>query len=284
MRAPDLLPRAPEPCPASPPPVWPAFAALAAVLALGILLAMVGLYIVATLREGPRSFGSEDAMLRASATFYGVLAAALGFAAAEGVVVLCALLGVPNARGRIRIGPAPASRGALAVMIGCMILLSYILDGLIQLVGLGDYGALGALKDIFGQAGPAELVLGAIVVGAGAGTIEEIFFRGYVQTALARRWGAGLGIVLTALFFGLAHLDAVQGPLAVFLGLYLGAITEWSGSIRPAIACHVANNVFGAIAPALSLRSPGPSASAISIAAAAALLALGVRWIRRRLR
>jgi membrane protease YdiL (CAAX protease family) len=274
----------PEPRPASPPSVWPVFAALGVALVLGFYLSVLALHLVAAVREGAHAFGSDEALLRASATFPGLIAAALGFAAAEAFVVLWALRHVSHRRERIRIGPTRASPGVLAAMIGCMLLLSYALDGLISLAGLGDYGALGAIKDLFGRAGPAELALGAAVVGLGAGTMEEIFFRGYLQTALVARWGAGRGILVASLCFGFAHLDDVQGPMAVFLGLYLGAITEWSGSIRPAIACHVVNNAFAAIAAALLPLSPSPSARAASIAVAVALLALGTRWIRRRLR
>jgi membrane protease YdiL (CAAX protease family) len=79
-------------------------------------------------------------------------------------------------------------------------------------------------------------------------------------------------------------MDAVQGPMAVLLGLYLGSITEWTGSIRPAIACHVANNLFGTLAPALVPFAPSPASHAISLAVSAAGLAIGIPWIRRRLR
>jgi membrane protease YdiL (CAAX protease family) len=88
---------------------------------------------------------------------------------------------------------------------------------------------------------------------------------------------------VASLLFGAAHMDAVQGPMAALLGLYLGAITEWTGSIRPAIACHVANNLFGTFAPVLLPFSPSPASRAVSVAVSVAGLALGVRWIRRRL-
>jgi membrane protease YdiL (CAAX protease family) len=113
--------------------------------------------------------------------------------------------------------------------------------------------------------------------------MEEMLFRGYIQTGLAGRLGPARGVLAASILFGAAHMDAVQGPMAVLLGLYLGFVTEWTGSIRPAIACHVVNNLFGTLAPAVLPFAPSPAAHAISLAVSAAGLAIGIPWIRRRL-
>ena len=91
-------------------------------------------------------------------------------------------------------------------------------------------------------------------------------------------------MIVTSLCFGLAHLDPVQGAGAVALGLYLGALTEWAGSIRPAILCHAVNNIFGTAAPAILGVSEGPGARAGGVALVAVSLAVLLPWIRRRYR
>ncbi|CUK00208.1 CAAX amino terminal protease self-immunity [Ruegeria denitrificans] len=50
---------------------------------------------------------------------------------------------------------------------------------------------------------------------------EEAFFRGYMQSALSSRIGAGLGIAAASLLFGLAH--AGGGPALVVFASILGA-------------------------------------------------------------
>jgi membrane protease YdiL (CAAX protease family) len=77
-----------------------------------------------------------------------------------------------------------------------------------------------------------------------AGAAEEIFFRGYMQTALRERWSAPLAIVVTSAAFGVLHLDWLHSVLAMLLGLWLGFITERAGSALPAVVAHVVNNVL----------------------------------------
>src|SRR5438876_11835505 len=95
-------------------------------------------------------------------------------------------------------------------------------------------GAVG--PDLFG----AVLVFGVI-----AGIAEELFFRGYMQTRLTEAWGPARAIVVSAACFGVLHLDisGVHMALAFAMGLYLGFVVERTGSVLPAIVCHVVNNV-----------------------------------------
>jgi len=261
-----------------------ALIAFVAAITLGLAFSAIALHAVAALQEGPAAFGSEDAMERAAATLPGALAAILAVILAEAIVVAAGIrLSRLPARERLRMGPAPARGKVLAAMIACMLLLSHGLDAAVHLAGLGDYGALGLLRDLFRNAGAAHLAAAGLLIGVGVGTMEEMLFRGYIQTGLSGRLGAGRGILLASLLFGAAHMDAVQGPMAMLLGLYLGSITEWTGSIRPAIACHVANNLFGTFAPAIIPLPASPSSHAVSLAVSVVGLAIGVPWIRRQI-
>jgi membrane protease YdiL (CAAX protease family) len=164
-----------------------------------------------------------------------------------------------------------------------MLLLSHGLDSLVQLLRLSGFGTHGLFSQLFREATPAQLVVAVLVIAVAAGTVEEILFRGYVQTRLSRRWGPGPAVIVTSLLFGAAHFDPVQGTAAVFLGLYLGAITEWAGSIRPAIFCHIVNNLFGTLLPTL-LQIPDRAEVQVGSATVALLgLAALLPWLRRRL-
>lgn len=86
-----------------------------------------------------------------------------------------------------------------------------------------------------------------VTIGLLPGIAEEFFFRGYIQTRFTERWGCGWSIFLTALMFGIYHVDLGQGLFAFAMGLYLGALTERVGSIVPAMICHAANNTFSVV-------------------------------------
>jgi uncharacterized protein len=81
---------------------------------------------------------------------------------------------------------------------------------------------------------------------------EEIVFRGYVQQQLAARFNSPLiWMVLPSALFALGHyLPAEAGENALMVALWAGVfgilmadLTARSGSLGPAIAVHLWNNV-----------------------------------------
>jgi membrane protease YdiL (CAAX protease family) len=85
-----------------------------------------------------------------------------------------------------------------------------------------------------------------LLVASTVGFCEEVVYRGYLQTqlgALAR--SQGLGVLLQALLFGVAHLE--QGTGAALrvgaYGLIFGMLARQRGSLLPGIACHVGIDV-----------------------------------------
>lgn len=95
---------------------------------------------------------------------------------------------------------------------------------------------------------PLPLVLLAVAVGPAV--CEELFFRGYLLSALAGKFSVRRAIVVSALVFGLFHL-LMQGVVAperfvssTLLGLVLGWVCVRSGSIGPGVLLHAAHNGF----------------------------------------
>ncbi len=266
-------------------PPWSAFIVFVGAVGLGYVASGLALSLVAVFREGASAAGSTEALVRAGTSLGGVLSAVSGIALTEILFVLLALRAFRAPAGEaLRLGPSHAGPGVLAAAAFAMLLLSHSLDTFLQLTGLGDQGTLALLKGVFKNASPMRLLMTALVVGFLAGTAEEMLFRGFMQTRLTARWGPAAGVVVTSLCFGLAHFDIVQGSAAVALGLFLGAITEWSGSLRPAIICHVMNNVLGTLAPALlqSLDDPGVHPATLVVGAVGLIIL--VPWLRSRLR
>jgi hypothetical protein len=86
-------------------------------------------------------------------------------------------------------------------------------------------------------------VVGALV----PGICEEITFRGLIQTGLRRSFGTRHAVVWTGFLFALLHLNPWNFLGLWFFGVFLGYLTERTGSIRPAIILHLLNNTFALI-------------------------------------
>nr|WP_253895914.1 CPBP family intramembrane glutamic endopeptidase [Corallococcus exercitus] len=117
------------------------------------------------------------------------------------------------------------------------------MESLAVLTGVWDYTA--SLKGLqaTSQSSVATFALLLFFGSLVAGTAEELFFRGYVQTRLVERWGRTAGIAGAATIFGIMHLDPIHSPVALGMGLFLGWLAERTGSLRLPIFVHVFNNL-----------------------------------------
>jgi membrane protease YdiL (CAAX protease family) len=125
-----------------------------------------------------------------------------------------------------------------------------------SLIGIGGYGVatclmlllrplLGEVPQEFSQLTPTTWpqLIGLLLAGAvGAGLCEEILFRGVVQGLLIRR-GRWFAIMVTAIMFGLFHLNTWQFVAGIVLGVCFGWMVERSGSLWASITAHTCANV-----------------------------------------
>ncbi|MBQ8866870.1 MAG: CPBP family intramembrane metalloprotease [Bacteroidaceae bacterium] len=78
--------------------------------------------------------------------------------------------------------------------------------------------------------------------------VEELLFRGAILQRLNRgRRSPWRGIVLSALLFGLIHVNPAQVFFAIPMGIALGWITVQTRSLWPAIIGHVVNNSLSVV-------------------------------------
>ena len=83
--------------------------------------------------------------------------------------------------------------------------------------------------------------------GIAAAIIEEIFFRGWLQTLTVKKFGVYIGIFIASLLFALSHLIVLTGWLRVatfFPGLVMGILRQRGGSVLPSIIYHAICNVW----------------------------------------
>lgn len=108
-----------------------------------------------------------------------------------------------------------------------------------------------ALYDItnVGALGWTVLVL---ITCLGAPFFEELFFRGLLQGQLVERFGAGIGIAVTAIVFGAVHIANDPGVAGLLLalsvgagGVALGTVRHLTGRLGSSMATH---SLFNAIA------------------------------------
>ena len=206
---------------------------------------------------------------------------ALTIASSAGFI-LTAVIASGGTAAALRLTPGTESGRALLVMLVGTLALGQTLDSLTALMGLAQQGSMVMIRKALAEAVGPDLFLAVLVVGVVAGTAEETFFRGYMQTRLAQRLPRGAAIAITALCFGLFHMDWLHGLLALALGLYLGWITELTGSALPAVVCHVVNNALFAVLTASGGATDGSRMNAALGVAGAIVFAGCLAWLRVR--
>ena len=197
-------------------------------------------------------------------------------------------LGLLAAAGVAAIGGSPARRLGLArstlrpfawalLPIG-VLLLSHGTDSVIRLFDLREASALQRIDDALRSPERPALWLMLLSLAVAPGIAEELLFRGLIQRWLTLRLGPVPAIGLASVLFALAHADPVHAAGTVVLGLYLGTVSQVSGSVLPAIVCHVVNNLAALLAANSTLEVPvlGVGGVLLALAAAALLLAAGL--------
>ena len=197
-----------------------------------------------------------------------VAALAVAFEGGLGLLALLLgwLLGVWPVPGMERTGVAwgdqlPALAWGVAAT-GPMLLGFWLIDRF-------AWGPLAALKadverlvvPVFRNSSIVDLALVALAAGIG----EEMLFRGLVQHGLANwlapPWGIWLALAIASAAFGGAHmLSATYAILAALIGLYLGLLLIWTGSL---LTPAVAHGLYDFIALLYLVRSDGTPASSV---------------------
>ncbi len=101
--------------------------------------------------------------------------------------------------------------------------------------------------------------IAAISILAGVG--EEALFRGVMQTNLAGLLGVVPALLATSLLFGLLHfVTSTYAVMAGIIGLYLGAISIWSGNLFVPMVVHALYDFVALMYLARYMR-PAPESS-----------------------
>ena len=107
-----------------------------------------------------------------------------------------------------------------------------------------------------GSSGWLALVL---VTCVGAPLFEELFFRGLLQGQLVERFGPGIGVAVTAVVFGAAHIANDPGVAGLLLalsvgasGIVLGVVRHLTGRLGSSMVTHALFNAAAVVLLALT--------------------------------
>jgi membrane protease YdiL (CAAX protease family) len=110
--------------------------------------------------------------------------------------------------------------------------------------GMEDQAAA-QIKFMLGRHTMGELITNIVFIAVFAGVGEELFFRGILQRMFIKAsrnpW---VGIIFTAILFSALHVQFFGFFPRLFLGILLGALYWYSGSLLVAILAHILYDAF----------------------------------------
>ena len=156
---------------------------------------------------------------------------------------------------RMRAFDAPLG---LALGIFCQLLVLPLLYAPIFFLTGSDKEALSRPAEQLaeGTDGTFSWLLFALLVGILAPVVEELFYRGLLLKALEKRrmpvWAA---VLVSSIIFAGMHMQTLQFPGLLLVGLVAGTLTAITGRLGPAIWLHIGFNMTTVVALFMAMRS-----------------------------
>ena len=135
---------------------------------------------------------------------------------------------------------APISKGFFSALQGWLMIMPLVLliSWVMNLL-IGDQGGSNPLLElVLNIRDPLPLGLLIFTIVVIAPLFEELVFRGVLLPVLSREFGVSLGIVISALVFGIAHLSIGELPPLFVLGIGLAILRLSTGRLFPCVLMH----------------------------------------------
>ncbi len=95
---------------------------------------------------------------------------------------------------------------------------------------------------IFKEERPFFLVLTFFLIALLGPITEEVFFRGFLYSALKKTLGIASAIIISGFLFSFLHINLLGFIPILALGVFLAYIREKTGSLVPCITVHIVHN------------------------------------------
>jgi len=241
-------PERPAPCPRP----WPALVTVILAITAAILVSLAALYDLAVADSGGNVIDGLRSLNQGTFSLLdkpeALLALVLpGQVVLFAVAVAAAILSRQPIRSLgLNSGASPAFHGVIYVLATPAIGLVWSLWMTAMFQDMGD--PMRMVSPIILARAEEHLLEVILLVAVGPAVAEEMLFRGYLQTRLLRCWGPAAAILVSTLLFSASHCDPTYMICVLPLGLWFSVVAWRAGSIRPAILCHLANNLFAVLA------------------------------------
>jgi membrane protease YdiL (CAAX protease family) len=111
--------------------------------------------------------------------------------------------------------------------------------------------------DIFFFDRPADLVLGLVSIAMVGPFMEEAVFRGVILRGISSHRGAGYAVVASSVLFMVVHVNPLQFPGALILGLIYATMISRGYHIADTAAAHGLHNAISLLFLFEIIRLPG---------------------------
>ena len=128
-------------------------------------------------------------------------------------------------------------------------IIDFLLTMIYAITWIGIFGEPSSNTDLGTNWGSSSIDIAFLFLSVAIVTpiAEELFFRGYVLDAINRKHGDWTAIIWSAVLFGLVHVDPFTMGQAFMGGIIYGWIRMRTGSLLPAIACHMMWNMLALV-------------------------------------
>ncbi len=106
---------------------------------------------------------------------------------------------------------------------------------------------LDAFEEIFRMFHTRGLVFSLAMMALLPAVCEEILFRGFILTGFQKNWGPAKSIIVTAVIFGLFHLSPYRYLPTTLLGILIGVVVIWTGSLWAGMLAHFVANMSSTV-------------------------------------
>ncbi|GKX30617.1 hypothetical protein SH1V18_30970 [Vallitalea longa] len=131
------------------------------------------------------------------------------------------------------------------ICIICGIGINISIDGILTLINI--YDLVPKYEQLMTSISNNEFYATIICVGILSPIFEELLYRGIILNKLRTGFSVFGAVMIQAIFFGIGHMNLVQGTYAFLIGIIFGYVVIWTGSLYSSIILHITINVLSAV-------------------------------------